>query len=210
MLHYQTIALEVKEIDERDGSFEGWAAEFDVEDDGGDTIKRGAFKKSLAVRMPKLYLEHMTSVGVLNEATEKKKGLWVAGKPDDSPDGLAARAKLKSGALDALSIGYRTVTAKETGAFKRDLIEVKLFHVGIVPFGMQPGAVVTSVKALDLEDVHHVRDLEVLLREAGFSRKAAKMLCSTEYIAKLTQSDSDEGAAKLAAALERAAATLRQ
>lgn len=207
-LEYKSIPLEIKAVDD-EGRFEGWGAIFDTEDDGGDTIKRGAFKASLAVRTPKIYLEHQTSVGVLEVAVEKKKGLWVEGQPDESPDGLTARIKLRSKALDALSIGYRTVTAKDKGGFSRDIIEAKLFHVGLVPFGMHDGAVVTSVKALDLEGITTIRDLERALRDAGVSRKAAEILCSPGYIAKLAQGDPVDGAAELVATIKSAITTIR-
>ena len=194
--------IEIKEIDARTGAFAGWGSIFDVEDDGGDTVRAGAFEKSLRVRMPKIYLMHDASIGVLDVAVEKAKGLWVEGRPDESRDGLDAREKLKSGALDSLSIGFRTVAAKETGRFKRDLLEVKLYHVGLVPFGMNEDAVVTAVKALDVEAITNIRDLERLLRDAGLSRKAARIVCSPGYLANLTQRDADEGVAELVDAIK--------
>lgn len=208
-MEFKSVPLEIKELSD-EGRFEGWGAIFDEEDMGGDTIKRGAFKKSLETITPKIYLEHTTSVGKLDVAVEKKKGLWVEGQPDESPDGFAARAKLKSGALDSLSIGYKTVTAKEKPGFRRDLLEVKLFHVGIVPFGMHDGALVTSVKALDLEGITTIRELECALRDAGVSRKSAEILCSPDFIAALKRGDPVEGGAELVATLESATAKLRQ
>ena len=167
-MEFKTVVpIEIKETTVR-GGFAGWGAVFDTEDEGGDTIRPGAFRASLSKRMPKIYLEHATSVGVLEVAEERDRGLWVEGMPDDSTDGMDARAKIKSGALDSLSIGYRTVKAAETGRFKRDLLEVDLFHVGLVPFGMHPDAVITSVKAFDLERITTIRELERTLRDAGF------------------------------------------
>lgn len=208
-IEYKSVPLEIKELDD-EGRFEGWGAVFGEEDMAGDTIVRGAFKKSLAKRMPKIYLGHDTSVGVYDVASEKRKGLWVEGQPDESPDGLSARIKLKSGALDSLSIGYRTVTEKAKPGFRRDVIEADLFHVGIVPFGLHEGAVVTSVKALDLESVETIRELERALRDVGLSEKTAKTLCSVEFHAKLAQRDAVDGAAELVAALDNATATIRQ
>lgn len=208
MMEFKSVPIEIKEVSAT-GCFEGWASVFDVEDAGGDTVKRGAFVRSLKSRTPKIYLEHNTSVGVMQVAEEREKGLWVAGQPDDSPDGLAARAKLKSRALDALSIGYNVANggSKETGRFKRDLLDVDLFHVGLVPFGMNEEAVITTVKALDLEGITTLREVERTLRDAGFSQKEAKYLLS---IAKSTQRDSDEATAELAEAIETAASHLRQ
>ena len=201
-------SIEIKELNPHTGEFAGWASVFDTEDAGGDTVRRGAFIASLEKRMPKIYLEHETSVGMLALAEERDKGLWVEGQPDESSDGLNARAKLKSGALDALSIGFRTLTQKETGRFKRDLLEIDLYHVGIVAFGMHEEALVTSVKSLD--GVTDIRALEKILRDAGFSRKAAQRLCSPGYIANLTQGDPDDDAAQLVASLQAGTNALRR
>jgi HK97 family phage prohead protease len=185
------IPLEIKEVGPR-GEFAGWGAIVGTEDDGGDTILSGSMRKSLRKRTPKIYLGHESSVGVYKIAEEKDKGLWVEGQPDDSRDGQDARAKLISGALDSLSIGYRTVKAKDTGRFKRDLIEIDVYHVGLVPFGMHEDARVTAVKAFDLERISTVRELENLLRDAGFSKSAAERFCSAEYIKSLKRGDPDE------------------
>lgn len=208
-IEYKSVPLEIKELSD-DGRFEGWGAVFNEEDDGGDTLIRGLFKKSLAKRRPKIYLGHETSVGVYDVAIEKKYGLWVEGQPDESTDGLTARTKLQSGALDSLSIGFRTVTEKAKPGFRRDVIEAQLYHVGIVPFGMHEGAVVTSVKALDLEGVETIRELERALRDVGLSEKTAKTLCSVEFHAKLAQRDVVDGSAELIATLENAITTIRQ
>lgn len=204
------VPIEIKEIDSRTGAFAGWGSIFDVKDDGGDTVRKGAFEKSLRLRKPKIYLMHESSVGVLDVAVEKPKGLWVEGQPDESRGGLDARENLKSGALDSMSIGYATVTAKETARFERDLLEVKLFHVGLVPFGMNEEAVVTAVKALDLNAVTTIRELEHALRDAGLSRKHAETLCAPGYIAKLSQGDPDESVAELVKAIKAGTTTLRE
>jgi HK97 family phage prohead protease len=201
-------ALEIKQLNAVSGKFAGWASVFDIEDDGGDTVRRGAFASSLKKRKPKIYLEHTTSVGVFEVAEEREKGLWVEGQPDESPDGLTARAKLKSGALDALSIGFRTITAKETGQFKRDLLEVDLFHVGLVPFGMLDEAVVTSVKSLN--GVTELRELEQILRDAGLSKQFAQALCSPGYIASLKRGEPDDDVAQLVASITAGTNALRR
>lgn len=199
--------IEIKELDERTGSFAGWGSIFDTKDDGGDTVRRGAFKKSLKQRMPKIYLMHDTPVGVMTKAEERDKGLWVEGQPDESRDGLDAREKLKSGALDALSIGFRTVKAKETGRFERDLLELSLYHVGLVPYGMHDQAIITQVKALDLEGIKTIRELEHVLRDAGMPKKTREILCSPGYIASLHQGEPDD-VATLVGAIKAATATL--
>lgn len=204
-----SVQIEVKEVDSRTGAFAGWGSVFDVKDDGGDTVRPGAFKASLEKRMPKIYLEHHTSVGVFTVAEERDRGLWVEGLPDESRDGLDAREKIKSRALDGLSIGFIPVTVKETGRFERDLIEIDLFHVGLVPFGMNDQAVITQVKARDLASVATIRDLERLLRDAGFSIKAAERICSPGFIAELKRGEPVDGMAELVAAMDASTELLR-
>ncbi len=192
------------------GAFAGWGAITGTEDFGGDTILPGAMKKSLKRMQPKIYLEHHSSVGVYDVAEEKGKGLWVEGFPDESRDGLDARAKVISGALDRLSVGYETVKAKETGRFKRDLLEIKVFHVGLVPFGMHDDARITAVKARDIEGITTIRDLERLLRDAGISIKAARMVCAPGFVASLQQRDSvDDDVAEVLEAIKAATDTIR-
>lgn len=202
-IEYKSVPLEIKELDD-EGRFEGWGAVFGEEDEGGDTLVRGLFKKSLVKRKPKIYLEHHSSIGVYDVAVEKKYGLWVEGQPDESPDGLTARMKLKSGALDSLSVGFRTITEKAKPGYRRDVIEANLYHVGIVPFGLNEGAVVTAVKSLDLDKIDNVRELEHALRDVGLSQDTAKKLCSVEFLASLKQRDVVDGVAGWAATIESA------
>lgn len=209
MEYKRSIQIEIKEIGPK-GEFAGWGAISEIEDDGGDTIRNGSMKKSLRKRTPKIYLGHETSVGVYEVAEEKDNGLWVEGFPDESRDGLDAREKIKSRALDSLSIGFRTVKAKETGRFKRDLLEIDIFHVGIVAFGMHDQAIITSVKALDVEGFSTIREFERALRDAGFSRKAAEIACAPGFIAKLTQGEPDEDTAELVEVFKASASHLRQ
>ena len=48
----KTLALEVKDIDEKEGIVSGYFASFDTIDSDNDVIRRGAFKKSIQEQGP--------------------------------------------------------------------------------------------------------------------------------------------------------------
>ena len=71
-------------------------------------------------------------------ATER--GLRVRGRIHDwSPEARFAQALAGAGALDGLSIGFRSSRARREGRL-RVLVEVELWEVSLVTFPMLPGA----------------------------------------------------------------------
>jgi HK97 family phage prohead protease len=141
-------------IDE-DGSFAGYASLFGKPDLGRDVVLPGAFRASLARRGAggvKMLFQHDPNqpIGVWTEVREDGEGLFVRGKLTTG----VARARevlslMRAGALDGLSIGYRTVRGKtdaKTGI--RSLIEVDLWEISVVTFPMLPEARVASVKTM--------------------------------------------------------------
>ncbi|MCR4283282.1 MAG: HK97 family phage prohead protease, partial [Bauldia sp.] len=130
------------------------ASIFGKADLGRDVVLPGAFRASLAKRGAagiKLLFQHDPNqpIGVWTEIREDGEGLFVKGKLTTG----VARARevlslIRAGALDGLSIGYRTVrgrTDAKTGI--RSLIEVDLWEISVVTFPMLPEARVASVKA---------------------------------------------------------------
>ena len=100
-----------------DGSFEGYASVFGAEDMAHDVVMPGAFSASLATRgrpSVKLLFQHDPAqpIGVWLELAEDAKGLYVRGRL--MPEVAKAREVLslmRAGAIDGLSIGFRTVKA---------------------------------------------------------------------------------------------------
>jgi hypothetical protein len=135
------------------GVFEGYASLFGVVDSGGDLVAPGAFAASLRRRGAagvKMLWQHQASepIGVWSEIVEDLRGLRVKGRLDLS----VARARealslLRSGAVDGLSIGFRTQRAstdKQSGV--RRLLEVDLWEISIVTFPMLQQARIETVK----------------------------------------------------------------
>lgn len=113
--------------------FAGYAALFDIADAGRDTIRRGAFAKTLAARIAPLplYWQHRPDqpIGVIEQVSEDARGLRVIARID-RPDSRAARL-LARGEVNGLSFGFRTRAARQSGG-GRELLEIDLFEVSLV------------------------------------------------------------------------------
>ncbi|MEO1000430.1 MAG: HK97 family phage prohead protease [Pseudomonadota bacterium] len=126
---------------------EGYASLFGAEDQGGDVVMPGAYRASLtrlkaAGRSVKMLWQHDPAqpIGVWDAVEEDGRGLRVKGRLlTEVQAGREALALLRAGAVDGLSIGYRTLRAEKTGA-GRALHEVELWEVSLVTFPMLPEA----------------------------------------------------------------------
>ncbi len=139
----------------------GYASLFGKTDQGGDVVASGAYGKSLlGSKTVKMLWQHDPNqpIGVWDEVREDAKGLWVKGQllPDVAKAREAA-ALLAAGAIDGLSIGYRTVKATKDAGGTRQLTELDLWEVSLVTFPMLPEARVAA-KGDDAEDAD-LRDL---------------------------------------------------
>lgn len=120
---------------------EGYASLWGVADLNGDVVQRGAFRDSLArsgaagVRMLHGH-DGGAVVGVWDEVAEDERGLRVRGRIEPwSAVSRMAEALARAGALDGLSIGYRTARARRDGRL-RVLSGVELWEVSLVTFPM--------------------------------------------------------------------------
>ena len=127
---------------------EGYASYFGQTDQGNDIVTPGAFRASLdrlalADRSVKMLWQHDPAqpIGVWDEVREDTQGLFVKGRllPDVAKSKEAATL-LGAGAIDGLSIGYRTVKAAKNSEGQRLLTELDLWEVSLVTFPMLPEA----------------------------------------------------------------------
>jgi HK97 family phage prohead protease len=121
--------------------FAGYVALFDTPDAGRDTIREGAFARTLAERDDPVPLcwQHRLDlrIGWVELLAEDARGLRViAGIAN--PDGQAARA-LRRGVVTGLSFGYHARRFRHDGA-TRELLDVDLIEVSLVTHPMQHGA----------------------------------------------------------------------
>jgi len=132
----------------------GHASLFGIRDRGGDVVAPGAYGAALArlaaqgerVRMLWQH-DQAQPIGLWDEVVEDARGLRVRGRIlTGVARGREAAALLKAGAVDGLSIGYRTKRAEPLPGGGRKLIELELWEVSLVTFPMLPGARI-AVKA---------------------------------------------------------------
>ncbi|NOW44889.1 hypothetical protein FHW96_001035 [Novosphingobium sp. SG751A] len=125
--------------------FAGYAALFDKRDAGRDTIRPGAFTRTLAERDARrqgplpLFWQHNPDqqIGWIENAAEDERGLRVIARIDNPAGGAAAA--LKTGKVTGLSFGYRARTF-ERDAQGRELRDIDLFEVSLVSHPMQHDA----------------------------------------------------------------------
>ena len=142
-----------------DGRFSGYASLFNTRDASGDVVMPGAFAQSLARRRARIRLlfqhDPKEPVGIWETMGEDARGLFVAGRlVPGVPRADALRRLIEDGAIDGLSIGFRTVKATRSGG-QRQLWQIDLFEVSIVtfpmledariaPFGLDTGAAIAA------------------------------------------------------------------
>jgi hypothetical protein len=127
-----------------DGRFSGYASVFNRPDAGGDIVMPGAFERSLRQRRGRVRLlfqhDPKEPVGIWESLGEDSHGLFVQGKlVGGVPRADALKRLIESGALDGLSIGFRTVRATREGS-SRKLWQIELFEISIVTFPMMEDA----------------------------------------------------------------------
>lgn len=134
-----------------DGRFEGYASVFGSPDQGGDVVMPGAFAKTLLARGAegiRLLFQHdpKDPVGRLTSLREDGHGLKVTGQLlTDVPRARALRDLIAGGALDGLSIGFRTVRAtRDRASGLRRLWQIDLWEVSIVTFPMMDQARIST------------------------------------------------------------------
>lgn len=183
------VALEQKAVSDS-GVIEGYASVFGNVDSYGEIVEPGAFADSLVKsqrsgRKVKMLYQHdpHQPIGVWDDLAEDGKGLWVKGRLliDQSPKAAEVHGLLKEGALDGLSIGYRTI-ASEPKTGKPGVIsltKLDLLENSIVTFAANERARVEVVKSiLDAGTLPTVREFEEVLGDLGFSKKLRVAIAS--------------------------------
>jgi HK97 family phage prohead protease len=126
-----------------EGRFAGYASVFGKLDEGGDIVMPGAFRASLSLRgrhRIKMLFQHdpKEPVGTWDKIVEDGFGLWVEGRlVGEVPRADALRRLIARGAVDGLSIGFRTVkSTRDPKGGHRRLWEIDLWEISIVTFPM--------------------------------------------------------------------------
>ncbi|MCR8723624.1 HK97 family phage prohead protease [Frigidibacter sp. ROC022] len=151
---------------------EGYASVFGRPDQGGDVVAPGAYAGSLDRRGAqgvKMLWQHdpREPIGVWDEVREDGRGLFVKGRLlTEIARGREAAALIGAGAIDGLSIGYRTLRAARDDGGRRLLSELELWEVSLVTFPMLPDARVGGTKGQSGPAPETLRHWAGLLSEA--------------------------------------------
>ncbi len=159
----RTLDIECRLAPDDAGAFEGYAAVWNRADAYGDVLIRGAFTDTLAsgtrVAMLRSH-DPGRPIGVWASLVEDAKGLKVKGSLIlNSIDGRDAFELMKGGALDGLSIGFRTVRATSLPKGRR-VEAVNLVEISAVSLPAQDGARITDVRS-----EHPAAGLAAFIRE---------------------------------------------
>lgn len=134
-----------------EGHIEGYASVFNVVDEQGDTVVKGAFKKCIErmkekSKTPKFLWQHdaRKPIGVWDEMYEDDYGLFVKGRLLlDLKRGREVWSMLKNKAVDGLSIGYKSAKRTDNNL----ITDVDLMEISVVTFPACTDAKVESVKS---------------------------------------------------------------
>ena len=192
---FEVKAAPLQEEDSDFGKFEGYGSVWNRIDHGGDMVQKGAFSKSLEEwknknQLPLMpwYHDMKSPIGDWVEMHEDEKGLYVSGQlwvkgAKRIDNAVMVHNMLTGTGPKAMSIGYAVKDYEIMENDVRLLKEIELFELSIVPFGMDPHALVTQAKSLVDGDgkLVDIRTFEKTLRYAGLSRTQAKTLVSGGY-----------------------------
>ncbi|UJQ95734.1 HK97 family phage prohead protease [Mariluticola halotolerans] len=158
-------------IDET-GRFAGYASLFGQVDQGGDIVMPGAFAKSLKAKGQggvRLLFQHdpKEPIGIWEHIAEDRTGLWAEGRLLPGVErGDALRRLIEGGAIDGLSIGFRTQRAtREAATGHRRLWQIDLWEISIVTFPMMDGARIARASA-PVASARQTRPLEATISAA--------------------------------------------
>ena len=179
-MHRVIAPLQIKSA-EQDGTFSGYAAVFGNVDLGDDIIQPGAFKQAKTTADGKLRIamnHRLDQLAGKASFVQDDYGLRVEGKLSLGVSYVKdAYELMKDGVLNGLSVGFNiladgSVYEEREGRWVRVIRAAELWEFSLVPFGMNPEALVDSVKAAS------IRDFEAQLRSLGYSQTEAKALAS--------------------------------
>lgn len=167
----------------------GYGSIFGNVDFVGDVVLPGAFLDSLASgRKVKMLWQHRSDdvVGVWNVIREDAKGLYMEGSFANTEKAREAKELVSIGAIDGLSIGYKTIDSDYDASGNRLIKKAELWETSLVTFPCNSAATISEMKSYE-----HKRLLEKCLRDAGYSRKEALAFISEgeNYVRSLRDAD---------------------
>ena len=162
---FKTITdTEIRFADDSSGTFTGYASVFSEPDSFGDTIKKGAFKKTITENKrnggPAMLLGHDPTepIGVFDDLVEDDKGLKVTGHLVETRKATDVLTLLRAKALTDLSIGFRSRRAERGPNGGRVLTDIELVEISLVSLPSASKARVQNVRSASQRDVQPFLD----------------------------------------------------
>lgn len=120
-------------------------------DPGGERFVAGSLTKSVRDRGSRLKLfvghDHTHAVGAAVKLDARHPdGLWTQWRIFRTPYGDDALAEMAEGALDSLSVGFRTIRHRRGDDGAREVLEADVHEVSVAPIGAYDGARVLSIR----------------------------------------------------------------
>lgn len=186
-LEVKFAALEIKSEDEDEEylTISGYGSVFNNIDSGGDMVMPGAFKECIIKdRKPKMFWQHDANqpIGAWDEMREDANGLYMKGRiSKKAAKGAEVAALVKMGAVDGLSIGYRTQEYEmDMDQGVRKLTKLDLWETSVVVFPMNDLAGIYAAKSDEITE----RELERAFKNMGHSNRMAKAMASGAWKAR--------------------------
>jgi uncharacterized protein len=189
-----------KEAPTDEGVFTGYASVFNVVDSYREMVAPGAFTDSLkriaesGWTLPALW-QHKTAepIGGYSKLVEDTTGLYVEGflLKDDIPQARIAYKLMQKKIVTGLSIGYY-VEGESWNERERilTLTKLDLVEVSVVTLPANGSARIEEVKEkIALGILPTLREMEIILREQGFSRALAAHIAERGLKSLLDQGD---------------------
>lgn len=186
---YKAYQHEVKAEDVKEGVISGYFSAFNIEDSYGDTVKPGAFTKTIAEQGPnspqpriKYLLNHDVSlpIGKILSLQEDTYGLKYTAQIGTNAAAQDFLKMVESGLITEHSIGFRTVKSLQNNdTYKRDLLELQLFEGSALSgWGVNQHTPLTGLKNDDALQVASKRigRLEKFCRDSTATDETIEML----------------------------------
>lgn len=213
----KSLGFEVSELKStKEGTFQGYASKFNGTDSYGDTILPGAYADVIdsAKKLP-IFLNHNTQevpLGFYSLVKEDEKGLYVEGELTLSiQKARDVYEALKAGSLNGLSVGiwlshndYKLKDVDDPWSGRTIEHVSGLREISVCTYPADDSARICAIKSS--AEVRTVRDLENLLRDAGFSKNDALDFISkskTIFLDEQNRRDSETEIGKLNAGIQK-------
>jgi HK97 family phage prohead protease len=191
LLQHKNVTFSVKAIDDEQGLIEAYGSVFNVNDEGDDIVRPGAFKRTIqnskarvqagkAKFLAAMLWQHDANqpIGGWYDLREDSHGLLCKGKIILTTQlGRDVYELIKAGVIDQFSIGYDIMSGgahydSKTGY--RELTELRLWEISPVTFAMNQEALLIGVKAMEYKSVCGNTSGPIGPREEKWDGAAAK------------------------------------